>query len=76
MQLVCLCSKYEVSKKGEVLKLLVKNLTEADAGEYTCQIGERTTNCQVTIEECESPGLLCLLFVQVVFLNFINVIAF
>ena len=50
--------RFEISKKGEVMKLLVKNLTEGDAGEYTCQVGERTTKCQVQVEECKYKRVL------------------
>ena len=48
--------RVEISKKGEALKLIVKNLTEADAGEYMCKVGDRGSKCDVTIEECESSN--------------------
>ncbi|XP_052800015.1 twitchin-like isoform X4 [Mya arenaria] len=48
-------SRFEISKKGEIMKMIVKNLVESDAGEYTCQVGERTTKCNVQIEELPKP---------------------
>ncbi|KAH3877136.1 hypothetical protein DPMN_000993, partial [Dreissena polymorpha] len=48
-------TRIEISRKGEVMKLIVKNLSEADAGEYMCQVGERHTNCKVLVEELPKP---------------------
>ena len=43
--------RIEISKKGEAYKMIIKGLTEDDAGEYECMIGERSTKCQITVEE-------------------------
>ena len=46
-------SRVEISKKGELYKMIIKNLAETDAGEYMCKVGDRPTKCQVTVEECK-----------------------
>lgn len=45
--------RYEVTSKGEIFKLTVKNADLADSGEYTIQIGDRPNRCNVTVEPCE-----------------------
>ena len=45
--------RVEISKKGEVLKMMLKNLTEADSGEYMVKVGDRPCKCNVQVEGCK-----------------------
>ncbi|KAL3842488.1 hypothetical protein ACJMK2_020494, partial [Sinanodonta woodiana] len=47
--------RMEISRKGESYKLIVNNLTQADAGEYECRVGDRPSKCNVTVEELPKP---------------------
>lgn len=35
-------------------KLVITNLNRDDAGQYTCQVGERPTKSDVTVDECKN----------------------
>jgi len=48
-----LYSRLEVTRKGEMYKIVIKNLTRDDAGQYACQVGERPSKCDVIIDECK-----------------------
>ncbi|CAL1540886.1 unnamed protein product, partial [Lymnaea stagnalis] len=47
--------KYEVSQKGEIFKLTVKDVDIGDSGEYTIQIGDRPNRCNVTVQPLPRP---------------------
>jgi len=47
-----MCRSFEMSsKEGKIQMLLIKNLTIKDAGIYTCKIGDRHTEAQLTVNE-------------------------
>ncbi|XP_061166987.1 twitchin-like isoform X9 [Saccostrea echinata] len=48
-------SRIEVTRKGEMHKLVITNLNRDDAGQYTCQVGERPTKADVVVEELPKP---------------------
>jgi len=43
--------RYEVSEEGGCQTLSIKDLTLADAGEFTCQIGDRETSAKLQVDE-------------------------
>ena len=45
--------RYEVTQKGEIYKLSVKDAKLDDAGEYTLQIGDRPCKSNITIVPCK-----------------------
>lgn len=48
-------SKYKMRQAGSVAELTIHNLSEADAGEYTCDTGDQQTAAAVVVK----GGLLC-----------------
>lgn len=48
------CRRIEVTRKGEMHKLVITNLNRDDAGQYTCQVGERPTKSDVIVDECKT----------------------
>ncbi|KAK3703484.1 hypothetical protein RRG08_024788 [Elysia crispata] len=48
-------AKYDVTQKGEVYKLTIKDTDMGDTGEYTLQIGERPNRCHVEVEPLPRP---------------------
>lgn len=51
--IILLYSRLEVTRKGELYKIVIKNLTREDAGQYACQVGERSSKCEVIVDECK-----------------------
>ncbi|XP_071120619.1 twitchin-like isoform X18 [Mytilus edulis] len=47
--------RLEVTRKGELYKIVIKNLTREDAGQYACQVGERSSKCEVIVDELPKP---------------------
>lgn len=43
--------RLEITRKGEMHKLVITNLNRDDAGQYTCQVGERPTRSDVIVDE-------------------------
>lgn len=48
------CRRLEITRKGEMHKLVITNLNRDDAGQYTCQVGERPTRSDVIVDECKT----------------------
>ena len=50
-----------MTQKGELYKLTIKNADFGDCGEYTLQIGERVTRCNVDVDPCKIAffGVVC-----------------
>ncbi|XP_052707844.1 twitchin-like isoform X13 [Crassostrea angulata] len=47
--------RLEITRKGEMHKLVITNLNRDDAGQYTCQVGERPTRSDVIVDELPKP---------------------
>lgn len=47
--------KYEMRQAGSVAELTIHNLSEADAGDYTCDTGDQQTTAAVRLK-----GGLCM----------------
>lgn len=47
--------KYKMHQAGSVAELTIRNLSEADAGEYTCNAGDQQTTAAVLVK----GGTLC-----------------
>lgn len=41
--------KFEMQKEGPVRKLLIRNISVHDDGEYTCSLGEQESTAEVTV---------------------------
>lgn len=48
--------KYKMHQAGSVAELMICNLSEADAGEYMCDTGDRQTTAAVLVKGGASPG--------------------
>ncbi|KAG8138687.1 hypothetical protein E2320_001556 [Naja naja] len=46
--------KYEISQKGTVLQLLVKDLKENDSDIYTCDIGDSQSSAKLVVQELQN----------------------
>ncbi|XP_070200689.1 twitchin-like isoform X4 [Littorina saxatilis] len=47
--------RYEVTQKGELYKLTIKNADFGDGGEFSLEIGERHTRCKLDVEPLPRP---------------------
>uniref|UniRef100_A0A3P8S098 Ig-like domain-containing protein n=1 Tax=Amphiprion percula TaxID=161767 RepID=A0A3P8S098_AMPPE len=45
--------KYQLKQEGRVAELLVRNLTLADAGEYSCSVGSTVTSADIRVRESQ-----------------------
>jgi len=41
--------KFEVQKEGPVRKLLIRNISVHDDGEYTCSLGDQESTAEITV---------------------------
>uniref|UniRef100_A0A8C4UI32 Obscurin n=1 Tax=Falco tinnunculus TaxID=100819 RepID=A0A8C4UI32_FALTI len=52
--------KYEITQKGQVLQLTIKNLEKSDSDTYTCDIGDAQSRAKLVVQEakkCASSSL-------------------
>lgn len=54
--------KYEMSQDGAVAKLIIHELEEEDAGDYTCVCGEQQTTATLTVNGKKLRGKGCNIF--------------
>ncbi len=41
--------KFDMQKEGPVRKLLIRNISVHDDGEYTCSLGDQESTAEVTV---------------------------
>ena len=49
---LCFARRVEITRKGEVYKMVISDLTQEDTAEYACQVGNRPSKANVLVEEC------------------------
>lgn len=42
--------KYEITQKGQVLQLTIKNLEKSDSDTYTCDIGDAQSRAKLVVQ--------------------------
>lgn len=63
--------KYEMKQEGHLIKLVVNNVDESDAGKYTCKTKDSQSSAELTVrgkQEMKSPAHLVRLGVVILFI--------
>lgn len=50
--------KYEMTQKGQVLQLTIKNLEKSDSDTYSCDIGDAQTRAKLTVQGMDERNVI------------------
>lgn len=56
--------KYQIKREGRVAELLIRNLTLADAGEYSCSAGATVTSADIRVRGMLQVCIDAVLFIS------------
>lgn len=54
--------KYEITQKGQVLQLAIKNLEKSDSDTYSCDIGDAQSRAKLTVQGMDERNVIYIPF--------------
>lgn len=59
--LLCHGGRYQMTQRGKIAEMHIKNIQPEDVGEYSCVLGEQKTTAEVNVRGISHAAILCLL---------------